>query len=164
MAAITWQRELQNKRIQYLNKSLLNGGAHLPFEELRMNVLRDVPGALGFKPAVIKKTAYAVSQGKAVKTIDEAESVALPMSSNMTKWAKSRLAGAKPKTPMPGFPTPLKERPVETAVGADGSENPLLKAWWDREIRPRLDAQGITGISWQVGSAPEVELVTKVKL
>jgi len=44
------------------------------------------------------------------------------------------------------------------------SEHPLLKAWWDRKILPLLEAQGIRGITWQLGQSPEVELVTKVKL
>jgi hypothetical protein len=159
--SITWQQALQNKRIQYLEKSLLNGGAHLPFEELQTNLLKEIPGPIGIKPGTIKKMAFAVSQGVEVKTFAEAEKIQLPLGKKMERWSKERLdsSSKKPSKKMSGRPGP-----VHSEEDAPRSSNPLLAAWWAREIQPRLEAQGIRGVSWQLGDSPEVELVTKVKL
>lgn len=156
----TWQQELQNRRIQYLGKSLLNGGASLPFEALQKNVLREVPGAIGIKTVTIKKMAYAVAQGHKVETFTEAEKVKLPLGPQMRRWTNERLAQKK----MSGHPGGLPEKEEVSPGEAQRSSNPLLASWWAREIQPRLEAQGIRGVVWQLGDSPEVELVTKVKL
>ena len=69
----------------------------------------------------------------------------------------------KKRGPMPGAPVTLK--PVTPPAGAPTmTDGTLLKAWWDKEIQPLLDDQGVRGITWCKGGPLELEIITTVKL
>lgn len=72
-----------------------------------------------------------------------------------------RAQAAPNKSKLPGRPGPGAKSSEASEASA---ENPLLRAWWDREIQPRLEEQGIRGINWSSGGPLEVEVVTKVTL
>lgn len=149
---MNWRRNVQNARVEYLVKHLQNGGAGLPFEALQKHAMKQVPGKVSIGLNLVKKIAFAVEKnGKIPSSVEEARRVRLPLASNMSTWVASRA-----KTP----PQPRKN----AAPSVETQNSDLLSVWWERNILPLLEDQGIIGVKWEKGEPAEVTLLARVTL